>query len=260
VIEVRDLWAGYGGPAVLRGITFSAEPGAFLGVLGPNACGKSTLVRVLSGVLAPERGSARIAGDEVPRTAPRELSRRVATVPQSTEIPFPFTGLEVVFMGRYPRLARFGTPGEGDWTAVRRALERTDTTALSDRLVGQVSGGERQRLILARALAQETPLILLDEATAAMDVCRKIEAFDLLASLNGGGSTILAVMHDLNLAALYCRRLLFLKEGEILAEGPTEEVFTKEWIEAAYGTPAEIAVHPVTRRPYAVFLPRGARL
>ncbi|GAB4255933.1 MAG: ABC transporter ATP-binding protein [Deferrisomatales bacterium] len=256
MIEIRDLWAGYGGPPVLRGIHCRAPAGDFLGVLGPNACGKSTLIRVVSGVLRPDRGTVRVGGIDVPSAPPRELARIAATVPQSTEIPFPFTGFEVVLMGRYPRLGRFARESDEDLAAVERAMADTDTEGLAPRLVTQVSGGERQRLVLARALAQEADLLLLDEATAAMDVHRKIDAFDLLRRLNRAGTTVVAVMHDLNLAALYCRRLVFLKAGEVVADGPTAEVFTREVIEAVYETPVQVAVHPGTGRPHAVFLPR----
>lgn len=259
MIRVRDLWAGYGGAPVLRGVDLQVADGAFLGILGPNACGKSTLLRVLTGVLRPERGEVRVAGLDPRQAAPRDLARAVATVPQTTWIPFPFTGFEVVLMGRHPRIGRFGRPGPDDRAAVERALEQTDTRGLADRLVTQVSGGERQRLVLARALAQEAPILLLDEATAAMDVHRRIDAFDLLARVNAEGATVCAVMHDLNLAALYCERLVFLKGGKVWAEGPTHEVFRKDVLEAVYETPAEVFVHPATGRPHAVFLPRAAR-
>lgn len=256
-LEVRDLWAGYGGRPVLRGVTFDCAAGEFLGILGPNACGKSTLVRVLTGVVRASRGDARVAGLPVAEATPRELARAAAVVPQSTEVPFPFTGYEVVAMGRYPRLGRFTGLGDEDRRAVRAALEATDTLALAPRLVTQLSGGERQRLMLARALAQEAPLLLLDEATAAMDVHRKVDTFDLLAARNRAGTTVVAVMHDLNLAALYCRRLLLLKAGRVVAHGPTGEVFTRAALEEVYGTPLDVATHPATGRPYAVFLPRG---
>lgn len=257
MIRVAALAAGYGGERVLHDVTFQVPRGDFVGVLGPNACGKSTLVRVLSGVLRPQAGTVQVGGMDVSRARPRDLGRTAAVVPQSTEIPFPFTGFEVVLMGRYPRLGRFARESAADLACVERALVETETAALAGRLVTQVSGGERQRLILARALAQEAPLLLLDEATAALDVHRKIDAFDLLTRLHGEGVTVLAVMHDLNLAALYCRRLVFLRAGRIRADGPTAEVFTREVIEAVYETPVEVFTHPATGRPHAVFLPRS---
>jgi iron complex transport system ATP-binding protein len=257
VIEIRDLWVGYGGDPVLKGVELSVAPGDFVGVLGPNACGKSTLVRVISGVLRPQKGTVRAGGLQPVAAAPRSLARAIATIPQSTEIPFPFTGFEVVLMGRHPHMGRFGRAGQSDTDAVRKAMKDTDTLGLGPRLVTQVSGGERQRLVLARALAQAAPLLLLDEATASLDVHRKIDAFDLLARLNSQGGTVVAVMHDLNLAALYCRRLLFLKEGRVHALGPTEEVFARDVLEAVYETPVEVFTHAATGRPHAVFLPRA---
>jgi iron complex transport system ATP-binding protein len=256
VIRVAGLWADYGGAPVLRGIDLAVASGEFIGILGPNACGKSTLLRVLGGHLKPRRGEVVLDGLDVATTTPRETARRLAMVPQSTEIPFPFTGFEVVMMGRFPHRGRFARETVEDRKAVEGALANTDTWELADRLVTQVSGGERQRLVVARALAQQTPLLLLDEATAAMDVHRKVDAFDLLARLNASGTTVLAVMHDLNLAALYCERLLFLRDGAVFADGPTREVFSSDTIRAVYDTPVEVAEHPATGRPHAVFLKR----
>lgn len=251
MIIVNDLVAGYGGPPVLKGVSFDVADGDFVGILGPNACGKSTLVKCLTGLLSPVSGEIRLAGKPLESLSARQRAQTVAVVPQSTEIPFPFPGREVVEMGRFARVGRFAALSTADHAAVARALEATDTLPLADRPVTELSGGERQRLVLARALAQEAPLLLLDEATAAMDAHRKIDAFDLLAAQNRAGTTILAVMHDLNLAALYCRRLIFLRDGRIAADGPTAEVFRRDLLENLYDTPLDVLVHEGT--PQALY-------
>ncbi len=255
MISVRNLVAGYGSRAVVKSIGLSVEKGEFAGVLGPNACGKSTLVKVLSGVLPPMEGEMEVAG-LVPHSAPpAEVARRVAVVPQGGGAVFPFTGREVVEMGRFVHAGRFSALSEADGTAIHDALAKTGALELADRLVTELSGGERQRVFLARALAQEAPLLLLDEATASMDVHRSMDAFDLLAGVNKRGTTILAVLHDLNLAALYCKRLIFIKDGRVEADGPTEEVFTAKTLREVYETGVDVAIHPATGKPHAVFLP-----
>jgi iron complex transport system ATP-binding protein len=256
MISADRLRAGYGDEEVLKGITFDVEPGEFVGILGPNACGKSTLVKALTGVLERSGGGAELGGLDPDTVSPREIARLAAVVPQSTAIPFPFTGEEVVSMGRFAHLGRFAAPSPTDRKAVLDAMERTDTVKLADRLITQVSGGERQRLIMARALAQQAPLLILDEATAAMDVHRKIDTFDLLRELNDAGTTVVAVMHDLNLAALYCKRLVMMRAGELAADGATAEVFNPATLEAVYDTPMEVFTHEATGRPHAIFLPR----
>lgn len=259
MIRVQNLCAGYGGVMVLKGMTFSLPKGGFTGILGPNACGKSTLIKVLSGALGPADGAVSVGGVNPAFAPPMDLAKIAATIPQFTEIPFPFTGFEIVMMGRFPHLGRFSRAGEVDVRAVQIAMEETDTQRLAQRHVTQVSGGERQRLILARALAQTVGLLLLDEATASMDVHRKIQAFDLLEKLNRQGVAVLAAMHDLNLASLYCREMIFMKDGRILASGPTEEVFTQETIEEVYETPVRIVPHPTEEKPQAVFVPGCGR-
>lgn len=257
MIRIQGLKAGYGGPEVLRGIDLTIPQGSFVGILGPNACGKSTLVKVISGVLEPTSGKASVAGLDPARAEPGALARVLAVVPQSTPVFFPFTGLEMVSMGRYAHAGRFSALSEADHRAVGRALALTGSENLSERLVTELSGGERQRIFFARALAQETELLLLDEATASMDVHRSIDAFDLLKKLNSAGKTVAAVLHDINLAALYCERIVFMKDGLVAADGPTAEVLTARTIESVYETPADVFVHPSTGKPHAVFLPRS---
>lgn len=257
MIRVESLRAGYGGVEVLRGIDVAVGSGEFVGVLGPNACGKSTLVKALSGVIAPLGGKVEIGGKAIGEIKPLDLARLVAVIPQSTDIPFPFTGRELVSMGRFPHTGRFSALSPHDEGEIAKAMDETDTGELAGRFVTEISGGERQRLILARALAQSAPILIMDEGTAAMDVHRKIDAFDILKRKNREGMTVLCVMHDLNLAALYCDRLVFMKAGRIAADGPTGDVFTSETIEEVYKTPVRILKHPSLERPQAFFLPEA---
>ncbi len=229
--------------------------GEFVGLLGPNGSGKTTLIHTLAGLLPPRRGAVFLQGQPLAGLPSRRRARTMAVVPQSTEVRFPFTCLEVVLMGRYPhRRRRFSLEPEDLATALR-AMEATTTGHLAERPVTEVSGGERQRVIIARALAQEPALLLLDEATSSLDVRKKVEIFDLLQRLNHQGLTVLCAMHDLNLAALYCQRLLFLKDGRLAEEGPTEQVFTAATLARIYDTPMEVQTHPGYGRPYALTLP-----
>jgi iron complex transport system ATP-binding protein len=189
----------------------------------------------------------------------RLRARRLAVVPQSTEVRFPFTCFEVVLMGRYPHRRPWRNLGENDLLAALTAMDQTSTTFLQERPATEISGGERQRVVVARALAQTPEILLLDEATSSMDVRKKLEIFEVLKNLNESlGVTVICAMHDLNLAALYCRRLMFLKDGRLFQDGPTETVFTSETLNRVYDTAMEVLRHPAHRRPYAVMLPLSA--
>jgi iron complex transport system ATP-binding protein len=256
VIRVEALDLGYGDRLVLAGLNFRVNRGEFLGILGPNGSGKSTLLHALSGLLPPKSGRIIVKSEALGALPSRLRAQILAVVPQSTDVRFPFTCLEIVLMGRYPHRRRLGTLTDTDLVWALKSMHRTTTVHLKERTINQVSGGECQRVVIARALAQDPEIMLLDEATSSLDVRKKLEIFEILKFLNETkGLTVLCAMHDLNLAALYCRRLLFIKEGRVVVDGPTDQVFTPTILEEIYETPMEVVRHPAHQRPYAVMLP-----
>ena len=259
MIRVRGLDLGYGDRLVLRGLDFRVHRGEFLGILGPNGSGKSTLLHALSGLLAPQGGTIEVGEQRLEALPSRLRAQILAVVPQTTEVRFPFTCLEIVLMGRYPRQRGLGTVTDEDLVWALRSMRRTTTTHLKERPITEISGGECQRVVIARALAQDPEMLFLDEATSSLDVRKKLEIFEVLQNLNETrGLTVLCAMHDLNLAALYCRRLMFVKDGRIAHDGPTDRVFTPEILEEVYETPMEVQWHPSHHRPFAVMVPLAA--
>lgn len=247
LLAVESLTVRYGSIVALRNVSLQVGQGRMVAIVGPNGSGKSTLLRVLSGVLLPAAGHVFLGGREL-RTIPRrDVARRVAVVPQDTVVDFPFSVAEVVLMGRAPHLGRFGFPGTKDVAMARDAMAQTGIAALARRSVQTLSGGERQRVVIARALAQEPTVLLLDEPTSHLDIRHQVEIYDLMADLNAErGLTIVSVLHDLNLAAMYFPDVLVLSEGRVHSHGPAAEVLTYRTITAVYGTEVYVDLNDVT--------------
>jgi iron complex transport system ATP-binding protein len=246
LLQAADVSFVYGpGQAGLHGVSLDVDRGGLIGVLGPNGSGKTTLLRLLGGLLPAASGRITVDGQDVARITRRELARRIAIVPQETRLSFEYSVLEVVLMGRYPHLGPFELESADDVAVAREALAATGTLALADRPFPTLSGGEKQRVIIAGALAQATDLMLLDEPTAALDPGYQIEIAALLRRLNADrGVTIVVATHDLNFAAGLCRDLLLLREGRVLAAGPTGEVLTRDSVRALYDVEADVTFHP----------------
>ena len=254
-LTVERVTCGYGGAPVLHGFSLAVPPGEFLAVVGPNGCGKSTLVKLISRVLRPTEGRVLLAGRDLAGYKQRELARHLAVVAQETGAEFDFTVEEVVALGRLPHLARFRGETARDRKAVQDALVATGTLALKDRLVTRLSGGERQRVMVARALAQEPGLLVLDEPTAHLDIAHQVELLDLTRRLNRErGLTVIAVLHDLNLAAQYAHRLLMMKDGAVFAAGAPSDVLTEEHVAAVYGSRVKVTRHPEEGSPHVILL------
>ena len=232
-------------PRVVDDVSFSVGRGDLVGVIGPNGSGKTTLLKMLSGALTPTAGAIGLDGRPLRDWPRRAIARRVAFVPQETHAPFDFSVLDIVLMGRFPHLGAFALEGPADLEIARQALASTGTSAFETRPFSTLSGGEKQRVVIASALAQRPELLLLDEPTASLDVGHQLEVQQLLRRLNrDAGVTMVLSTHDLNFAAALCRELILLRAGQVVAQGPTDEVLTPAAVLALYGVDADVQRHP----------------
>ena len=258
VVRIAGITCRYDAIPALHDLTLAVAPGEIVGVVGPNGSGKTTLLRAIHGLLIPTQGSVLLDGRDVRTLSPREIAAGVASVPQHSRDGFGFSVEEIVMMGRYPHQRPLAADRPVDAAAVRSALERTRTWHLRHRALDALSGGERQRVLLARALAQEPRVLLLDEPTAHLDIAFQLEMMDVVASLREpGGLTVVAALHDLNLAAMYCGRLVLLVAGRIAAMGAPADVLEPERLRAVYGAEVAVHAHPLTGRPSVTILRRA---
>ena len=252
VLRIAGVRAGYGGQSVLHEAGFTLHAGECAALLGPNGSGKTTLLRTLSGVLAPQAGAIEIQGRPLATLKPRERARMVAVVPQRGQLPQGLTARQMVLLGRFAHLSWLGAYGREDYAAADRALEETGAAPLAHRRLTELSGGELQRVLLARALAQESPLLLLDELAAGLDWARMVDLFNLLERRRAAGACVFMAVHDCNLAALYATRLMGLRDGNLVFDGPVAKVFTEENLGALYNIPICVLPHPRWGLPQAL--------
>ncbi len=250
------ITADYGGPPVLSGIGLSIEAGEFLAVIGPNGAGKSTLLKILAGNLAARAGTALLHGRPLSRYAPEERAREVSVVHQSLENVLPFTVRDFVAMGRFPHQGILRTESARDRKIIEECIATAGISHLVSRQLTELSGGERQLVYIARALAQSDRVILLDEPVSHLDISHSVQIMDMLHELNRRGATVIAVLHDINLASDYCGRIVALKNGSLFADGSPEEIITYERIESLFEMVCVVFKNPMTGKPYTFPVPR----
>lgn len=245
VIKVNNLDIGYGVRCVIKNVNFSLTKGEMVGIIGSNGAGKSTLLKTIRGLLPKQKGEVSYLGKPLEAYKDKELATKVAYLQQHVEVGFGYTGKDIVMAGRYPYMKWWERESKEDERLALDCMAYTDTADLADRPVTEVSGGQKQRILIAKVLAQQTPIIFLDEPTTGLDMVYQEEIFRFAQALAGIGKTVLMVVHELNLAAKYCQRILLLGEGCLLADGKPEDVFTEELLSRAYKADVKVERNPL---------------
>ncbi len=259
MLSVRGLSFSFGDTEVLKDVSLDVRPGEFFGIMGPNGSGKTTLLRCLTRFLTAEDGMIAVRGKPLEEFSAEAIAKTFAVVPQNSATDFPFTVFDIVMMGRIPHLGnRLSSETKEDVEIVRQALERTDALRFSKRVFSELSGGEKQRVIVARAIAQRPKVLLLDEPTVYLDISGQIATMDMIKRLNREeGMTVVAVLHDVNLAARYCDRIALLSGGKLEAIGSPSEVLTPETIQSVYGIDVLVRKDPMTEAVFVMPRPRA---
>ena len=251
MLRLNDIHFSYDNISVLEGINLEISHCEIVGVMGANGTGKSTLLKLMSGALTPGRGKITFLDESLSSLSAKQRAKRIAMVPQDSIIPFSFTALEIVLMGRAPYLPPFGFESKGDVRQAHAAMEKTDCIELADRDINTLSGGEKQRVVLARALAQCPELLLLDEPTSFLDIRHTAEFIGVLKKLNRSeGITIVCAIHDLNLAASFCHRITLIKNGAIVSDGRVKEIIDRDIIRNAFDIDVHVGIDSETGNPY----------
>jgi len=243
-LEVKNLDFSYDGQPVLRDVSFVLREGEFLGIIGPNGAGKSTLLRLLSRIIEVQRGEILVQGRKTRDLDRRDLARRIGFVPQETHFALDFSVADIVLTGRYPYLNPFQSESSRDREIMEQALAEAGVAEFKNRPVNTLSSGERQRVVIARALCQQPKILLLDEPTSHLDLHHQTGIMGLLRKLNDQGISIVIVNHDLNLAALYCRRLILLDRGKIRSDGTPTELLDEKLLRKVYQSEVRVIRHP----------------
>ena len=256
-ITAKNLSHSFGEDLVLRNVSFQVPKRDFFIIIGPNGSGKTTLMKILSGILKPRNGELKILNRSIDQYHRKALARTIAFVPQMTFADFPFTVNEIVLMGRSPYLGMLGLEVENDLEIANQAITFTGLEDLAHRKLDQLSGGEQQRVFIARAICQEPDIILLDEPTASLDLAYQVRIMDLMEQLkNEKGITVVMVSHDVNLAAMYADHLLLLHNGQVMCQGLPDEVITFQNLETAYGCTLLVDESPLGKSPRVTLVPR----
>ena len=252
LLKATGLHVELGGQPILRDVEVTVERGEVVGLVGPNGAGKSTLLRVVTGLLRPSAGEVAIEGHALDALPRRELAKRVAVVQQLPEAPATMRVRDLVLLGRHPHLGLFARESHRDIEIAAAAMRRAGCERFADRELGSLSGGERRRAFIARSLAQEASLLLLDEPTSNLDAQAQVEILELVAELAEHGAGVLLIVHDLTLAAAYCDRIVLLADGRVVADGPPSEVVTTDLVQRVYGRGVAVLAHPETGAPVVI--------